>query len=152
MYQKVNFLFHKRYVVGSQKNHLNEIILLSTQNICLIRWVRNYLQYYALIFCLFKPMIMGHVNFIVLINICMLGNISCFCCLLTFQKKNYKKFFQEHQSVKQFGLRLETTFCQSPSGSKQSAEIISRRHQLPLSRKELLWIESFISNKSQTIY
>ena len=35
------------YVVGTEKNRLNETVLLSTQNICLNRWVRKYLQFYA---------------------------------------------------------------------------------------------------------
>ena len=43
--------------------------------------------------------------------LCMLGNISCFCChLLTYFKINFfsKYFFQEHyQSVKQFGSTVD---------------------------------------------
>ena len=39
------------YVVGTQKNRLNETVLLSSQNICLILWV---LQFYAENFCLSK--------------------------------------------------------------------------------------------------
>ena len=31
----------KTYVVGTQKNRLNEMVLLSTQNICLDDWVRK---------------------------------------------------------------------------------------------------------------
>ena len=31
----------KTYVVGTQKNRLNEMVLLSTQNIPLDRWVRK---------------------------------------------------------------------------------------------------------------
>ena len=37
----------KSYVVGTQKNRLNETVLLSTQNICLNWWVRNFLQFYV---------------------------------------------------------------------------------------------------------
>ena len=33
--------------MGSQKNRLNETVLLRTQNICLKLWVRKYLQYIA---------------------------------------------------------------------------------------------------------
>ena len=54
-----NYFLHfspKAYVVGTQKNHLNETVLLSTQNICLKIWVRKYLQFYAEKFCLSKPM------------------------------------------------------------------------------------------------
>ena len=34
----------KTYVVGTQKNHLNKTVLLSTQNACLNWWVRKYMQ------------------------------------------------------------------------------------------------------------
>ena len=40
----------KTYVVGTQKNRLNETVLLSTQNTCLTLWVRKYSQFYAKIF------------------------------------------------------------------------------------------------------
>ena len=33
--------------MGTQKNCLNETVLLSTKNICLKLWVRKYLQFYA---------------------------------------------------------------------------------------------------------
>ena len=57
-YLKNNFLISqpKRYVVGTQKNRLNETVLLSTQNICNKIWVRKYLLFYAENFCLSKPM------------------------------------------------------------------------------------------------
>ena len=42
----------KTYVVGSQKNRLNEMILLSTQNILLDLLVRKQLQSSAQIFCM----------------------------------------------------------------------------------------------------
>ena len=32
----------KTYIVGAQKNCLNETVLLSTQNICQKLWVRKY--------------------------------------------------------------------------------------------------------------
>ena len=37
----------KTYVVGTQKNRLNDTVLLSTLNICEKLWVRKYLQFYA---------------------------------------------------------------------------------------------------------
>ena len=36
----------KTYAVGTQKNHLNETVHLSAQNICKNWWVRRYLQFY----------------------------------------------------------------------------------------------------------
>ena len=42
--------------MGTQKNCLNEMVLLSTQNICLILLVRKYSQFYARKFCLSEPM------------------------------------------------------------------------------------------------
>ena len=73
-------------------------------------------------------------------TLCMLGNFSCFCCrLLTFFKINFfKKFFQKHISVKWLGYRTELNFCQSLSGSKLIAKIISRRPKSPLARKGLM--------------
>ena len=35
------------YVVGTQKNSLNETVLLSIENKCLNWWVRKYLHFYA---------------------------------------------------------------------------------------------------------
>ena len=43
--------------MGTQKNRLNEMVLLSTQNICLNVWVRKYLKFYAENFCLSKPVV-----------------------------------------------------------------------------------------------
>ena len=37
----------KTYVVGTQKNRLNETVLFSTQNVSLNLWVRKYLHFYA---------------------------------------------------------------------------------------------------------
>ena len=43
-YQKFNFLISEpKHVVGSQKNRLNETVLLSTQKICLDWCVREHL-------------------------------------------------------------------------------------------------------------
>ena len=44
------------YVVGSQKNRLNETVLLSTQNLCYNWSIRKYWQFYAQKFCLSWPM------------------------------------------------------------------------------------------------
>ena len=46
----------KTYVVGTQKNHLNKTVLLSTQNICSNWLIRIYSQFYTQNFCLSKPM------------------------------------------------------------------------------------------------
>ena len=37
----------KTYVVGTQKNRLDETVLLTTQNTCFNGWVRNKSQFYA---------------------------------------------------------------------------------------------------------
>ena len=42
----------------TQKNRLNETVLLSTQNICLNCWVRKLLHFYARKLCLTGPLIM----------------------------------------------------------------------------------------------
>ena len=42
--------------MGTQKNRLDETVLLGTQNICLKLRVRKYLQVYAQKLCLSKPM------------------------------------------------------------------------------------------------
>ena len=43
--------------MGTQKNHLDETVLLGTQNICLKLRVGKYLQFYAQKFCLSKPIL-----------------------------------------------------------------------------------------------
>ena len=48
--------------MGTQKNRLNETVLLSTQNICLTLWVRKYLQFYTEMFCLSKPVLTTRPN------------------------------------------------------------------------------------------
>ena len=45
--------------MGTQKNRLNEMVLLSTQNICSNRSIRKYLHFYAQKFCLSKPMVIS---------------------------------------------------------------------------------------------
>ena len=44
--------------MGTQKNRLNETVLLSSQNTCSNRWVRKYLQFYAKNVSLSRPMIL----------------------------------------------------------------------------------------------
>ena len=44
--------------MGTQKNRLNETVLLSTQNICENGWLRKYLEFYAQKFCSSKPVIL----------------------------------------------------------------------------------------------
>ena len=41
--------------MGTQKNRLNETVLLSTQNILKFEWVKKYLQFYTEKICLSKP-------------------------------------------------------------------------------------------------
>ena len=43
--------------MGTQKNHLNEMVLLSTQNICYKLWIRKYSQFYSKNFCLSIPVV-----------------------------------------------------------------------------------------------
>ena len=46
--KNISFYFPiKAYVVGTQKNRLNETVLLSIKNICLKFWLRKYLLFYA---------------------------------------------------------------------------------------------------------
>ena len=45
-----NYFLHfssKTYIMGTQKNRLNETVLLRTQNTCLNWWVRKQLQFFA---------------------------------------------------------------------------------------------------------
>ena len=42
-----SYFFIKTYVVGTQKNRLDETVILSTQNKCLNLGIRNYSQFYA---------------------------------------------------------------------------------------------------------
>ena len=46
--------------MGTQKNCLNETVLLSNQNTCLNRWIRKQSQFYAHKFCLTGPMKRRH--------------------------------------------------------------------------------------------
>ena len=63
--KKFSYLSTKIYVVVTQKDRLNETVLLSTQNICWKFCVRKYLQFYAECFCLSKPV---HVHLKMLIT------------------------------------------------------------------------------------
>ena len=80
------------YVVGTQKNRLNETVLLITQNKCLNCWVRKYLQYYSQNFGLslydfiFYFLVWMPENKHYIVQIAML--ISVFICL-TNTKENF---------------------------------------------------------------
>ena len=54
----ISYFSTKTYVVGTQKNRLDEMVLFGNQNICYKLWVRTYLQFYAKKFCLSKPMVL----------------------------------------------------------------------------------------------
>ena len=49
-----SLFFNLNICCGTQKNRLNETFLLSTQNMLKL-WLRKYLQFYTLKFCLSKP-------------------------------------------------------------------------------------------------
>ena len=54
-----NYFVHfstKTYVVGTQKKHLSEMVVLSTRNKCLKLWIRKYSQFYAESICLYRFM------------------------------------------------------------------------------------------------
>ena len=54
--RKIIFLFsNQTYVVGTQKNCLDETVLVSTHNICWKLWVKKYWQFYAENVCSSKP-------------------------------------------------------------------------------------------------
>ena len=54
--RKIFFLFLNQNMLWVLKRtNINETVLLSTQYICSKLWVRKYLQFYAEIFCLSKP-------------------------------------------------------------------------------------------------
>ena len=58
------------YVVGTEKNRLNETVLLGTQNICHIE--RKYLQFQAEKFCLSKPVLDTMIGFLTSIHLVVL--------------------------------------------------------------------------------
>ena len=51
-----SYLSTKTYVVGTQKNRLSEMVLLSTQTYVQTDGLENISQFYAQKFCLSKPM------------------------------------------------------------------------------------------------
>ena len=55
LFLKKLFFSTKTYVVGTQKNHLNEMGLFSTHTILKLVGIRKYLQLYAKKLCLSKP-------------------------------------------------------------------------------------------------
>ena len=81
------------------------------------------------------------------LTLCMLGNISCFCCgRLIFLKINFKKkFIQEHyQSMKWFGFRSGPTLLLLCLGLTLLLMIIQSYHNSPSSygprrEKTSLW-------------
>ena len=90
--------------MGSQKNCLNETVLLSTQNICLNWWVRKYFQFYAQILYLSKPMFS--------LSMVQLLCIQCYIYHLVFDKM---LFFYQNCKIfsppwKHFS-RVPTCFC-----------------------------------------
>ena len=78
-YQKIIFSYFstKTYVVGTQKNLLNETVLLSTQNICLNFCVRKYLHFYAEKFCLSKPVHTLIWRFVLSLNLVCIFDMMC---------------------------------------------------------------------------
>ena len=62
-----------------------------------------------------------------------------------FQMNFFKKFFQEHYQCHPLGSRSGPTFwfCQSLSGSKLFAKIISRQQKLPLAGKDLKFVDQW---------
>ena len=75
-----------------------------------------------------------------------------FCRLLTFSKLFFskKKFWKHYLSVKQFGSRSGPIFCQSWSGSKLFAKVISRRQMSQKAGKELKVYNSLKCAKYET--
>ena len=72
--RKIIILFlNQNNVVGTQKNRLNETVLLSTQNI----YVRKYAQFYAENFCLSKPLV-----YFILLSLIKLAKINALDPLL----------------------------------------------------------------------
>ena len=93
--------------MGTQKNRLNETVLLSIQTICLNWWVRKYLQFYAEYFCLSKPVI----NFQIYEKT---GERGKYCntsaeeiVLTSFSNKIYVHFASRSDLVIGSGFRLE---------------------------------------------
>ena len=61
---KFSYFLTKTYVVGTQKNRLNETVLLSTQNTCLNWRVRKYSQIYSQNISLSGAMVLIRLNMI----------------------------------------------------------------------------------------
>ena len=53
--KKIINYFSKKHVVGTQKNRLNETVLLSTQNIHYNLWIRNKIQFLFVCFVALRP-------------------------------------------------------------------------------------------------
>ena len=78
------------YVMGTQKNHQNEMVLLGTLNKCLKWWIRKHSQFYTPNICLSRSITQSCSSFN---NI--LGNFSCFFFLPAdfFQNQLSKNYF-----------------------------------------------------------
>ena len=68
-------------------------------------------------------------------------------------KTKASTFFHEHyQSVKKFGSRSGPTFCQSSSGSKMFAKVISRRQKSLLASQDSTEIFKEFLRKTVTYF
>ena len=81
---EIYFLYFssKTYVVGTQKNSLNQTVLLSTQNTCLNWWVRKYLQ-----FCAHKISFSGPMTLVIIESNLITSGSTLFSTLLINSKK-----------------------------------------------------------------
>ena len=72
--------------MGTQKNRLNETVLLSTLNTCLNKWIRTYLCFYVLKYCLYylnvssyfmmKTLVVMHIGSFKILTSHTVGNMS----------------------------------------------------------------------------
>ena len=86
----------KTLVVGTQKNHLIEMVLLSTQNTCLYWWIRKYLQFWCLVeqdpsYQITSLIIdMNRLKNVSCLNLILLNqNISSFAIHICYQNSHY---------------------------------------------------------------
>ena len=93
------------YVVGTQKNHLIETVLLSIENNCLNRWIRKQAQKYSHNICLAGPMKQTTKRTSTSIDVAPATiicpeNVICFLPLLHIFKCTKARFFQEIKHLK----------------------------------------------------